>query len=75
MCTERLLTICKAGGAAARAQMIKLADMIDNSTTIFTLDKNFAPVFKREMGELVDAMTKVEGSSLWKEAQKRITHV
>jgi len=63
------------GSAPADAQMIKLADMIDNSTTIFTLDKNFAPVFKREMGELVGAMTKVEGSSLWKEAQKRITHV
>ena len=63
------------GSAPADVQMIKLADMIDNSTTIFTLDKNFAPVFKREMGELVDAMTKVEGSSLWKEAQKRITHV
>ena len=63
------------GNAPADVQMIKLADMIDNSTTIFTLDKNFAPVFKREMGELVDAMTKVEGSSLWKEAQKRITHV
>ena len=63
------------GSAPADVQMIKLADMIDNSTTIFTLDKNFAPVFKREMGELVAAMTKVEGSSLWKEAQKRITHV
>jgi (p)ppGpp synthase/HD superfamily hydrolase len=63
------------GNAPADVQMIKLADMIDNSTTIFTLDKNFAPVFKREMGELVAAMTKVEGSSLWKEAQKRITHV
>lgn len=57
------------GSAPADAQMIKLADMIDNSTTIFTLDKSFAPIFKREMGELVDAMTKVEGSYLWKEAK------
>lgn len=57
--------------APAEVQMIKLADMIDNSITIFTLDeyKSFAPVFKREMGLLVDAMTKVEGSDLWKEAK------
>tara|TARA_B110001454_G_scaffold142635_1_gene132432 strand:+ start:207 stop:713 length:507 start_codon:yes stop_codon:yes gene_type:complete len=56
--------------APAEAQFIKLADMIDNSITIFTLDKNFAPLFKSEMALLVEAMDKVVGSSLWLEAQK-----
>ena len=56
--------------APAEAQFVKLADMIDNSKTIFTLDKSFAPLFKKEMGLLVDSMTKVVGSSLWIEAKK-----
>jgi (p)ppGpp synthase/HD superfamily hydrolase len=56
--------------APAEAQFIKLADMIDNSKTIFVFDKSFGPLFREEMGLLVDAMTKVEGSSLWIEAKK-----
>ena len=56
--------------ASAEAQFIKLADMIDNSKSIFLLDKNFAPTFKAEMALLVDAMDKVMGSSLWLEAHK-----
>ena len=56
--------------APAEAQFVKLADMIDNSKTIFILDKALAPIFREEMGLLVDAMTKVEGSSLWIEAKK-----
>ena len=56
--------------APAEAQFVKLADMIDNSKTIFTLDKGFAPLFKTEMTALVKDMTKVEGSSLWIEAKK-----
>ena len=60
--------------ASAEAQFIKLADMIDNSKSIFLLDKHFAPQFKEEMGLLVDAMTKVVGSSLWIEAKKVLNH-
>ena len=56
--------------APAEAQFVKLADMIDNSKTILSLDKGFAPLFKKEMGLLVDSMTKVVGSSLWIEAKK-----
>ena len=56
--------------APAEAQFIKLADMIDNSETIFRFDSGFASVFKAEMKQLVDAMDKVVGSSLWIEAQK-----
>ncbi len=56
--------------APAEAQFVKLADMIDNSKTIFVFDKGFAPLFKKEMGLLVDSMTKVEGTPIWAEAQK-----
>ena len=58
------------GNAPAEAQFIKLADMIDNSDTIFMFDRGFAPVFKAEMKDLVDEMTKVIGSSLWIEANR-----
>jgi (p)ppGpp synthase/HD superfamily hydrolase len=56
--------------APAEAQFVKLADMIDNSLSIFVFDKSFAPMFKAEMALLVADMTKVIGSSLWIEAQK-----
>ena len=56
--------------APAEAQFVKLADLIDNSKTIFIFDKSFAPMFKAEMALLVKDMTKVVGSSLWDEAQK-----
>ena len=56
--------------APAEAQFVKLADLIDNSKTIFVFDKSFAPMFKAEMALLVKDMTKVVDSSLWDEAQK-----
>ena len=56
--------------APAEAQFVKLADLIDNSKTIFVFDKGFTPMFKAEMALLVKDMTKVVGSSLWEEAQK-----
>lgn len=56
--------------APASAQFIKLADMIDNSETIFRFDDGFAPVFKSEMRLLVDEMTKIVGSSMWIEAKR-----
>ena len=58
------------GNAPAEAQFIKLADMLDNSETIFEFDPSFATVFKREMVQLVDSMSKVVGSSLWIEAKR-----
>ena len=56
--------------APAEAQFVKLADLIDNSKTIFVFDKSFAPMFKAEMALLMKDMTKVVDSSLWDEAQK-----
>ena len=56
--------------APAEAQFVKLADLIDNSKTIFVFDKSFTPMFKAEMALLMKDMTKVVDSSLWDEAQK-----
>ena len=56
--------------APVEAQFVKLADLIDNSKTIFIFDKSFAPMFKAEMALLMKDMTKVVDSSLWDEAQK-----
>ena len=56
--------------APAEAQFVKLADLIDNSKTIFVFDKGFTPMFKAEMALLMKDMTKVVDSSLWDEAQK-----
>ena len=56
--------------APAEAQFIKLADLIDNSDTIFRFDPAFSKQFKKEMAHLVKVMTKVVGSSLWIEAKK-----
>jgi (p)ppGpp synthase/HD superfamily hydrolase len=56
--------------APAEAQFIKLADLIDNSLTIFRFDPAFTKQFKKEMTHLVKVMTKVVGSSLWIEAKK-----
>ena len=54
--------------APADAQMIKLADMIDNSITIQICDKSFAKVFMAEMKLLIEAMDKVRSTSLWDDA-------
>ena len=56
--------------APAEAQFVKLADLIDNASTIFRFDKAFSKQFHKEMTHLVEVMTKVHGSSMWIEAKK-----
>jgi (p)ppGpp synthase/HD superfamily hydrolase len=56
--------------APVEAQFVKLADLIDNSKTIFVFDKSFAPKFAEEMALLVKDMTKDVDSTLWDEPQK-----
>jgi len=56
--------------APAEAQFVKLADMIHNADSIFRHDPAFAKQFTKEMAHLVEIMTKVHGSSMWREAQK-----
>jgi (p)ppGpp synthase/HD superfamily hydrolase len=44
--------------APAEAQTIKYADLIDNSRTISRHDRQFWPVYRREMLALIDALTR-----------------
>jgi (p)ppGpp synthase/HD superfamily hydrolase len=44
--------------APAEAQTIKFADLIDNSRTISRYDRQFWPVYRREMLALLDALTR-----------------
>ena len=50
--------------APAEAQMVKLADMIDNADTIFRFDAGFATQFTKEMSHLVEVMSKVHGTTM-----------
>jgi (p)ppGpp synthase/HD superfamily hydrolase len=44
--------------APAEAQTIKFADLIDNSRTICRYDRQFWPVYRREMLALLEALTR-----------------
>lgn len=48
-------------GVSAEAQTIKLADLIDNASSIVTYDKEFAKTYMKEMSDLVKALTKANG--------------
>lgn len=43
--------------APGRAQTIKLADLIDNTSSIVTFGRGFAPIYLNEASLLLDAMT------------------
>ena len=43
--------------ASARAKTVKLADLIDNSRTILTLDPDFARVYIKEKARLLEVLT------------------
>lgn len=47
--------------ASPQGQTIKLADLIDNTTSIIKYDRNFAKVYMKEKAELLKVLTKGEG--------------
>jgi (p)ppGpp synthase/HD superfamily hydrolase len=55
----------------ARAQTIKLADVIDNSSTVADMDPGFARVYLQELKDLVDVL-KAGDKNLRKQARKNI---
>jgi len=67
--TRKTIDRKRLADAPVEAQLIKLADMIDNSDSILEYDKSFAKVFIAEMKLLLDAMDKVVNTSLMKEAR------
>ena len=58
--------------APAEAQFVKVADLVDNTTTIVVHDKSFAKVYLKEKNHLLKIMTKVHGSSLWRDAMAQM---
>lgn len=59
--------------ACVDAQFIKCADIIDNSWDIAEHDLSFWKVYKQEMLLLLDVMTKVKGTDIWKKALDSVT--
>ena len=59
------------GNAPARAQTIKLADLISNTKSIVHYDKNFAVVYLREKRKLLEVMKKGD-RTLWNQADKMV---
>ena len=55
----------KLGKVSREAQVIKLADLIDNSDDIEANDPSFAKVFLKEKAHLIKTMTKVHDHALY----------
>lgn len=67
---ERKRLSCeRLGNACAEVQTIKLADLIDNTSSILQYDPEFAKVYMREKVELLDVLTKGD-KGLWTKANK-----
>lgn len=64
---ERLATV------SAEAQTIKVADMIDNVSTILKHDPDFALIYLTEKSDLLEVLTKADAGLLAK--AKEINHV
>ena len=54
--------------ASARAQTIKLADLINNTSSIVKHDTKFAKVYLREKALLLDVLTRGD-ITLWRQAK------
>lgn len=67
--TRKAIDRKRLADAPSEAQIIKLADMIDNSDSIIEYDKSFAKVFISEMELLLEVMDKVANTSLMKTAK------
>tara|TARA_B100000989_G_scaffold79073_1_gene56334 strand:+ start:2007 stop:2522 length:516 start_codon:yes stop_codon:yes gene_type:complete len=63
------------GMASKEAQMIKLADLIDNTKSIFEHDPKFAKVYRQEKINLLEAMDKVHGTDLYMKANLQLMEV
>src|SRR5690606_5454816 len=62
--TRALQSAWRLSRAPWNAKLIKLADIIDNGTTIMQHDPKFAPVFLGEKRQVLKMMVEVEGARL-----------
>lgn len=59
-------------GAPGSVQTVKVADLIDNTSTIVQFDRDFAKVYLREKRELLDVLTGAD-EQLWSRANLMVT--
>lgn len=65
--TRKAIDRRRLAGASAEVQTIKVADMIDNTSTIVQFDPEFAKVYLREKRALLDVLDKAD-RTLWHRA-------
>ena len=70
--TRKAIEAKRLGMASKEAQMIKLADLIDNTKTIFKYDPKFAKVYRQEKIDLLEAMDKVHSTDLYMKANLQL---
>ena len=70
--TRKAIEAKRLGMASKEAQMIKLADLIDNTKTIVKHDPKFAKVHIQEKIDLLEAMDKVHGTDLYMKANLQL---
>jgi len=58
--------------APAQAQIIKVADFIDNTKSIVEHDPKFAKLYLQEKMDMLAVLTKVKDTDLWKKASIQI---
>lgn len=73
--TRKAIEAKRLGMASKEAQTIKLADLIDNTKTIFKHDPKFAKVYIQEKIALLEAMDKVHGTDLYMKANLQLQEI
>jgi GTP diphosphokinase / guanosine-3',5'-bis(diphosphate) 3'-diphosphatase len=61
---RKIMSAWRLGRAPWEAKLVKLADLIDNTLTICSHDRHFAPVYLREKRAILDSMARHEGERL-----------
>lgn len=70
--TRKALDRDRIANSCARVQLIKLADFIDNTTSIVQHDPSFAKLYLQEKSQMLDVMDKVKDHPLFKIANNQI---
>ena len=70
--TRKALDRDRIASSSADVQLIKLADFIDNTTSIVQNDPNFAKLYLQEKSQMLDVMDKVKDHPLFRIANSQI---
>lgn len=71
--TRKALDRAHSAQASADAQFVKLADLMDNTKSIVAHDPSFAKVYLKEKQLLLDDMTKVHDTQLFRAVSQQIS--